>query len=379
VVLKYVRPVVKLKKDGSFSCPNAPGSVLERCMADISLLAGLLIDKFVYYLPLYRQHQRMLAQGIRIDRSMLTRWVQRTILLLEPIYEAQWDSVLSSTHLIMDETPIKAGRTKRAPPKAGKMKTGYFWPIYGDQDEIVFPFTKSRAHGHVQEFLGTFAGTILSDGYPAYSKFAAQTEGVVHACCWSHARRYFVNAEEAEPKLAQTALTHIGALYEHEEVIRAQHLEDEAVLEYRGLHCKPIVDAFFAWLGDVSLEKLLLPTSPFTKAAVYAVEREKELRVFLQDPHVPVDTNQVEREIRPIALGRKNWMFCWTEIGAKHVGIIQSLIATCKLQGIDPYTYLVDVLQRTETHPASQVQLLTPRLWKEHFADQPKKSDLSTR
>jgi len=377
VVLKYIRQVVKLKKDASFSCPPAPGSVLEKCLADVSLLVCLLIDKFVYYLPLYRQHQRMLANGIRLDRSALTKWVHASILQLTPIYEALLDSVVESSLVIMDETPVSAGRTKRAPPKPGKMKKGYFWPIYGDKDEIVFPFSPSRAHPNVTKFLGpSFTGRLLSDGYAAYDAYAAQTEDVVHACCWSHTRRHFIKAEQAEPQLVQKAIELIGSMYGHEETIRDQKLQGEKKLEYRAMHCKPIVDTFFAWLGGVSQEALLLPTNPFTKAASYALNRQKQLRVFLEYPDVPVDTNQVEREIRPIALGRKNWLFCWTEVGAEQVGIIQSLIATCKLQGVDPYTYLVDVMQRVHTHPASKVHLLTPRLWKEHFADQNMKSDL---
>src|SRR5262249_1364282 len=123
-------------------------------------------------------------------------------------------------------------------------------------------------------------------------------------------------------------------------------------------------------------ERLLLPTNPFTKAAAYALEREAGLRVFLGDPDVAIDTNHLEREIRPIAVGRKNWLFCWTEIGAKYVGIVHGLIATCSLHGVDPYVYLVDVLQRVATHPATDVQLLTPRLWKERFAANPLRSAL---
>jgi hypothetical protein len=123
----------------------------------------------------------------------------------------------------------------------------------------------------------------------------------------------------------------------------------------------------------------LLPTNPFGHAAQYALEWEAALKVFLAEPDVPIDTNHLEREIRPIALGRKNWLFCWTEVGARHVGIIQSLLASCRLQGIDAYVYLVDVLQRVDTHPALEVHLLTPRLWKQHFAERPLCSDLDRR
>lgn len=374
VLLRYVRPVVKLKPSGTFSCPPAPAAVLEKSFADVSLLAGILIDKFLFHLPLYRQHQRLMASGIHFSRSTLTQWVHRTVALLEPIYDALWQSVLSSAVLVMDETPIKAGRLKRAGHNPGKMKTGYFWAVYGDQHEVVFPYSPSRAHAVVQELLGAFAGVLVSDGYEAYDRFAAQVASVVHAQCWSHVRRYFVESEGVEPALSEKALEMIRTLYSHEATIRDQELEGSAKLEYHAQWSKPVVDGFFAWLGQVSLQHILLPTSPFTKAVSYALERERGLRVFLENPDVPVDTNELEREIRPIAVGRRNWLFCWTEVGAKYVGIVQSLLGTCRLQGVDPYTYLVDVLQRIESHPASEVHLLTPRLWKEHFASSPLRS-----
>ena len=168
----------------------------------------------------------------------------------------------------------------------------------------------------------------------------------------------------------------IGELYDCEKQMRELGLPAEKVLAYRAEHAKPVVDRFFGWLRSTLNEEILLPTNPFTKAANYALTRETALRVFLEYPDVPLDTNHLERAIRPIAMGRKNWLFCWTEIGAEYVGIVQSLLSTCRVQGIDPYTYLVDVLQRIDTHPAKDVELLTPRLWKEHFAASPLKSDL---
>ena len=125
------------------------------------------------------------------------------------------------------------------------------------------------------------------------------------------------------------------------------------------------------------VESALLPTNPFTKAAHYALERRKGLEVFLTDPDVPMDTNPLERALRPIPMGRKNWLFCWTEVGAAHVGWVQSLISTCALHDVDPYTYFVDVLQRVDTHPFAEVEQLTPRLWKEHFSAAPLRSLLA--
>jgi hypothetical protein len=169
-------------------------------------------------------------------------------------------------------------------------------------------------------------------------------------------------------------LRRIGALYDIEEDIREQKLTGEAKRLHRLTHSKPHVEAFFDWV-DRSLEAHgLRPKNPFINALHYARERRAGLEVFLSDPDVSPDTNHLERALRVIPMGRKNWNFCWTELGAKHVGIVQSLIVTCRLHDIDVYTYLVDVLQRVAEHPASRVAELTPRLWKRHFAENPLRS-----
>ena len=371
VILKYRRPVIKRKDTEVLSCPPAPPAVFEKSFPDVSLVAGLLMEKFVDHLPLYRQHQRLQQAGIRLSRGALTQWVQRAADLLEPIYYALLSSILQSWLLVMDETPLKAGRREK-----GKLHRGYLWPIYGDQDEVAFPFSASRAQTVVREALGTFCGVFLTDGYSVYERFTQKTTAILHAQCWSHTRRQFEKAQGAEPRLVAAALDRIAKMYKEEAKMRELGLEGVAKLAHRGGYSKPLVDDFFAWLKQTGITEVILPTNPFGQAARYALEREAGLRVFLANPDVPLDTNHLEREIRPVALGRKNWLFCWTEVGARHVGIIYSLLASCRLQGVDPYVYLVDVLQRVDTHPALEVQLLTPRLWKQHFAEHPLRSDL---
>ena len=192
--------------------------------------------------------------------------------------------------------------------------------LYGELDEVCFPFFESRRAEHVAQALGlTHAerAVLLTDGYGAYVQYANQT-GITHAQCWAHTRRKFFEAQG------------------------------------------------------------LLPSNPLTKALAYARERRCALEVYLNDPDVPIDTNHLERALRAIPMGRKNWLFSWTELGARHVGIMQSLIVTCRLHGIDPYDYLVDVLQRVGQHPANRVQELTPRLWKNLFAKNPLRSPLHT-
>jgi len=375
VVLKYVRPVIKCKETNELVTPPVPVNVLDRSIADVSFLAGMLVDKFLYHLPLYRQHQRLRQCGIEIARPTLTNLSSRAIDLLEPIFDAQFEHILQSRVLAMDETPIKAGRKAK-----GKMRQGYLWPLYGEVDEIVFTYTSSRSAGHVRDVLGeSFSGTLVSDGYEAYARYARQNTLVTHAECWAHTRRYFERAKEADPETAAQALELIGQLYRIEAHIRDKKLTDAAKLKYRAEHSEPAVQAFWQWCDKQCQRHDLLPSHPLTKALKYAMARTDPLKVFLSDPDVPIDTNHLERALRPIPMGRKNWMFCWTELGAKQVGIIQSLLVTCKLHGINPHIYLVDVLQRISQHPASRVIELTPRVWKEKFADKPLCSDLDRR
>ena len=171
VVLKYVRKVVKRRDTQTILTAPAPANVLERSAADVSFLAAMLVDKFCWHLPLYRQHQRLLDAGITLSRSTLVYWASRTIDLLAPITDAQSAHVLASRVLAMDETSIKAGREAK-----GKMRTGWLWPVYGDSDEVVFHYAPSRAHHHVHAFLGNFRGTLLSDGYDGYSPPTRRTD-----------------------------------------------------------------------------------------------------------------------------------------------------------------------------------------------------------
>ncbi len=378
VILKYVRQVIKRTDDATLRCAPAPAGVFDGGRAEVSFLAGLVIDKFLYHLPLYRQHQRLLAAGITVSRQWLTQQVLAVALLLAPIVAAQLVLIRSCRIKAMDETPIKAGR--QGP---GKLHQGYFWPIWGDTDDggggdLVFLYRPSRAAIHVRGALGDGVvqdAVLLTDGYSADAQYAVRT-GIVHAQCWTHTRRYFERAKDIEPAASAAALAHIGKLYAIEARTRDQGLTGEAKRAYRLAHAKPVVDAFFAWTEAQLQRAALLPSNPLTKALHYTLERRVALSVYLDDPDVPIDTNHLERALQPIPLGRKNWLFCWTEVGAEAVANLQSLIVTCRLHDIDPYVYLVDVLQRIDRQPATEVHLLIPRLWKQHFADNPLQSDL---
>lgn len=371
VILKYTRPVIKKKSSQQLITMPAPDNVLEKSCADVSFLVGMLIDKFLYHLPLYRQHQRLEQNGIVLARSTLTNLCKRSINLLAPIYQAQLQQILMSRVLAMDETPIKAGRKKK-----GKMQSAYFWPIYGEKDEVCFTFSKSRGMQHILEQLGDFDGTLVTDGYGAYEKFNKKNKALTHAQCWVHTRRYFEKAKDAEPEASAIALAYIGRLYEFERHIRDKNISDQKKFAYRSKNSSEVVDTFFAWCYEQRQRIDLVKSNPLSVALAYAMKRQHELKVFLSDPDVPLDTNHLERALRVIPMGRRNWLFCWTEAGAEQVGIIQSLLVTCKLHNVNPYDYLVDVLQRISTHPGSRVEELTPRRWKELFADNPLRSDL---
>ena len=370
VVLEYRRPVLRHKPSANLMEVPAPSAVFEGSLADVSLLAGLLVDKFCYHLPLYRQHQRLKDAGITLSRATLTHYVQRAIGLLKPIYDAQWQHILQSRVLAMDETPIKAGRSGK-----GKMKATWYWPIYGEDDEICFSWSTSRGSAHIEQQLSGFEGVLLSDGYAAYDRYAKNKPQITQAQCWAHTRRYFERAQKSDPA-AEEALALIGGLYRVEAQIREKALEGQAKLDYRSRHAAPIVEAFFVWCHNQRSRMDLVNSDPLAKALVYAENHQAQLKVYLGDPEVPIDTNHLERALRVIPMGRKNWLFCWSEVGAKQVGIIQSLLTTCRLHQIDPYTYLVDVLQRVALHPAQDAIELTPRVWKERFAANPLHSDL---
>jgi transposase len=375
VILKYVRPVVKRRDTETIHCAPAPAGVLEGSRAEVSFVVGLILDKFAYHMPLYRQHQRLEDAGLRVSRPWLTQLTQSGIGLLEPIYEAQLASIRASRVKAMDETPVKAGRSER-----GKMRTAYFWPVYGEHNEVCFPYFPSREGANVYAALGAQhepGSVLLTDGYAAYASYAKKV-GITHALCWVHARRELFEAEASEPEGVREGLQRIAALYAIEEEITEQKLTGEAKRLHRLTHSKAHVEAFFAWIDQKLTEHGLRPRTPFIDALNYARERRIGLEVFLSDPDVPLDTNHLERALRVVPMGRKNWNFCWSELGAQHVGIAHSLIVTCRLHGIDPYTYLIDVLQRVGEHPASRVAELTPRLWKQYFAANPLRSALHT-
>ena len=345
--------------------PAELSEVLPGTIYDVSFIAGLAVDKYQFHLPTYRQHQAIQNAGLYIDRGQLTRVIHRTAQLLEPIYEKLMTSVLNSKILTVDETPTPAGR------KDGKTDKGYFWVFLGDQDEIYYLFSPSREGAVLKNALSMFQGTLMSDGYAAYESFAKAKPGVFLVQCWAHTRREFLDAEKREPERAKWVLRQIKSMYKIGEKVRGK--PPDQILNARQKKTKPIVLKLFDFLRKTTEEETFVPSDTFLKAANYALNREKYLKAFLDNPEIPLDTNHVERELRGQTIGRKNWMFHVTEEGARYAAIFYSLIRSCLLVDVNPTEYLVDVLQRID-HPGSKAELLVPRQWKEHFGGAPLQS-----
>ena len=282
VILKYVRPVIKRRDSETPYCPPAPVGVIEGSRADVSFIVGLVTDKFYYHQPLYRQHQRLADNGIKVSRPWLTQLTHAALALLEPVFTAQLDSIRTSRVKAMDETPIKAGR---AGP--GKMKSGYFWPVYGELDEICFVYHAGRSGQFIEQTLGADpppeGAVLLTDGYAAYARYAEKC-GLTHAQCWAHSRRKFFDAQSVEPERAAQALDMIGALYDVEKQIREAHLVGQARRAYRIAQARPVAHKFFAWIDTQFEAQGLLPSSPLTSAMAYVRERRAALEVYLSDP-----------------------------------------------------------------------------------------------
>lgn len=353
---------------------KVPSQVLERSYMSVSFLADLILYKCLYHMPLSRVHQMLKFEKVHLSRPSLIGNFIKACQILKPIVDAQMISVLMSRVLAMDETPMKVGVDK----SKHKMKSGYVWPVYGDNNEIVYHYNESRATSVIGSILKDYRGTLISDGYSAYEAYTReQNKGKVedefiHASCWVHARRQFAKLETSVPDIYHSAMTIIAELYKIETKLR--HKSKEEIYITRRDESSVVVDKYFDWLKSFDGNQLLATESNFKNAVLYSLSREASMKLFLLDPSVPLDTNHLERENRPFAVGRKNWMFCWTEAGANSLCIAQTLVRTCLLHEINPRKYLIDVLQRMalERNENDDVSDLIPRLWKDsEFAKMP--------
>lgn len=360
-IIEYVRPKYASRKSpdqGVLTAP-LPDSIIDRCPADESLLASVLTAKFADHLPLYRQAQMLRRSDIQISRQTLSKWVLSLGAGLAPLYEAMKARVLESGVLFVDESPISLQT-----PGKGRCKKAYMW-VYaggggGDPPYRFFEFRTSRSHAHVEQTLKDYQGVLHSDKYAAYEKLAKR-EDIQWCPCMAHVRRKFVEAEGGDPELRRRILRKIRHLFMLERVAWAR--EPEERLRIRQQIEKPVLASLTAIVKERILAGGLLPKSKFSQALNYYLDLAVHFENYLNHSDARLDNNVAERAIRPLTIGRKNWMFVGSENGGQASATILSLIQTCRNLGINPQEYLEDVLRRIMSHPARRIEELLPDLW----------------
>jgi transposase len=357
-VNRYVRPkYVKADKEGIViaAMPERP---LPKAIAGPGLLAQIVIDKYVDHLPLHRQQQRFNRQGVNIPYSTITDCVTGTCKLIVPLYNALIKQVLQSHYLHVDESPIKVlDRDKK-----GQAHRGYFWVYHSSlQRMVLFDYRPGRGREGPQEILKDFKGHLQTDGYAVYNIFK-EKEGITLLHCMAHARRMFYEALINDKARAEHALTEIGLLYDIERIVREQSLPQQEILQLRKTEAVPVLEALGKWMKAEYVK--VLPKSPIGKALGYSIERWNELMIYAGDGKLNIDNNPVENSIRPVAIGRKNYLFAGSHEAAQRSAMLYSLLGTCKLHGINPFTWLRDVLQRIGNHPINKIDELLPHKWK---------------
>lgn len=332
--------------------PVAP-SILDRGIAAPGLLAQVTIQKYTDHLPLYRQEAIFARHGIEIGRTTLAEWIGVVGLRLQPLVDALRMKLLTSLVLHADETPVA-----QLDPGAGKTQRTYLFAYRstGPHPVVVFDHCQSRAGKHAAAFLGEWKGALMVDDYAGY-KALFEKEGITELACWAHARRTFFDAHAASGHpIANEALHRIGEVYAIEAKLR--DLDDPTRGVERRRHLGPWLAAFKTWLDTHQANTL--GNSGVRKAIDYALRRWSALARVVDDGAFPIDNNPIENAIRPIAVGRKNWLFAGSESAGKRAAAIMSLIATAKANGLEPHAWLTDVLMRLPTTKDRDIDSLLP-------------------
>ncbi|RKP43488.1 IS66 family transposase [Pararobbsia silviterrae] len=358
-VIRHVRPKFACAGCDHIAQAAAPSRPIERGLAGPGLLAHVLVAKFADHIPLYRQSVMYEREGVELDRSLLAKWVGHSAKLLAPLVDALRRHVMAATKLHADDTPVPV-----LAPGNGKTKTGRLW-VYVRDDRasadmkpaaVWFAYTPDRKGIHPQEHLASFSGTLQADAYGGYQAIY-ETGRVAEAACWAHARRQFYELYVARPNALNTeALKRIGELYEIEEAIRGKSPDERRA--YRQERAKPLLDQLHTWL-TATLETLS-KKSDTSRAVLYALNRWEALTRYCSDGRIEIDNTPVERALRGVAIGRRNYLFAGADSGGERAAAIYSLVGTCKLNDIDPEAYLRFVLARIADHAINHVEELTP-------------------
>ena len=331
-------------------------ALIERGQADASLLAQVTVAKYVDHLPLYRQEAIYARSGIRLARTTLAEWIGAVGLALQPLADRLQAQLLAQPVLHADETPVAL-----LDPKAGKTKRAYLFAYANarhegaDPPRVVFQFQTSRSGAHARAFLGDWQGTLMVDDYSGYKASFAQ--GVTELGCWAHARRKWHEQHLASGSpVAAEALARIGVLYRIEEAARSMRVEPRHA--YRQAHAVPALAQLKTWLDE--LQPKVLGNSGTARALTYTLRRWEALARYADDGRYPIDNNLIENAIRPIALGRKNWLFAGSEQAGRRAAAIMSLLATAKANGLDPQRWLSETLARLPTTLDRDIDSLLP-------------------
>ncbi len=361
IVKNYIRPKYACKccSEEGVTIADTPNRPIDKGIAESGLLAYIMVSKFVDHLPLYRLEQIFSRYNVRIPRSTMGDWVDKVHQMLEPIIVRMKERMLATEYIQADETTIKV-QEKNSNKKSKKCHLGYLWP-YTDGEQIIFEYKSGRGKEGPIDFLGEFSGYLQTDGYTGYNK-VVQDNGITHLMCWAHARRKFFDALEYDKEVAELFLVKIAELYAIEKFAKENAKTAEERFQIRKEKGAAEILENIKTLLDAKLDKVL-PKSPIGKAILYTKNHWKQLTVFIEDGRLEIDNNRIENKIRPVALGRKNWLFAGSQSGAERAAIFYSIFGTCKIHGINPFEYLKDILERVNTHPASRIDELLPIQW----------------
>jgi len=359
----YVREIVRKKyalKDGlGIIIGELPGLPLPRSNAGASLLANLLVSKYQDHLPYYRQIEILKRIGVHLAATTVNDWSASAIDLLEPLYQRLKNNVLSCDYIQVDESTIPV----LDKDKPGATRKGYHWVVRSpEKQQLFFHYDKgSRAQYVVVDLLKDFKGAVQSDGYGAYNIYEKK-QGVLLLGCWAHARRKFEQALGNDPPRAEYALEQIGKLYELERQIADDNLTKEQTEKLRKEKSYSILRDFEKWI-DLNYTKVL-PKSKIGQAMSYTYGIYQRLVRYVLDGRYRIDNNLAENAVRPLALGRKNYLFCSNHLSAERAAMIYSLLGTCKVCGVNPTLWLTDVLNRIQDHSIQKLDELLPGKWR---------------
>jgi transposase len=360
VIREYVRP-----KYACASCQQGvvqaalPARPIEKGRPGPGLLAHVVTSKYADHLPLYRQEQIFQRHGVDVTRRTLSEWNGAVADLLEPIVRAMHrDQVCQSPWIQCDDTTLDVQDPSRAP----EIRTGHLWVYRGELGDVVYDFTWSRNRDGPLKMLAAYRGYLQVAAAPAYDDVFAQHPEIIEVGCWAHARRYFKEAMPTAAVPCAQVLAIIGQLYGIERTASDKHLDACARRRLRQEQARPILEKLHTYLQ--SQQATALPKSPLGAAIGYTLRNWAALTRYTEDGRLKADNNGAELALRPIVLGRKNYLFAGSEAAAHRTAILCSLVQTCKHLQINPFVYLRDVIDRVSTYPARLVLELTPREWK---------------